>query len=100
TCGATEAMASALLGVVDPGDEVVVLEPFYENYGPDAILCEAKPVFVPLPPDGTIDLDRLAKAFTARTRAIIICTPNNPTGPVLTRAELPAIAPLSHRSAA
>jgi len=60
TCGATEAMASALLGVVDRGDEVVVFEPFYENYGPDAILCDAKPVFVPMPPVGPIDLDRLA----------------------------------------
>jgi len=97
TCGATEAMASALLGVVDPGDEVVVFEPFYENYGPDAILCDAKPVFVPMPPVGPIDLDRLAKAFSAKTRAIILCTPNNPTGRVLTRAELSAIAELCQR---
>ncbi len=97
TCGATEAMASALLGVVDPGDEVVVFEPFYENYGPDAILCDAKPVFVPMPPVGPIDLDRLAKAFSAKTRAIILCTPNNPTGRVLTRAELTAIAELCQR---
>ena len=97
TCGATEAMASALLGIVNPGDEVVVFEPFYENYGPDAILCDAKPVFVPLPADGSIDLDRLAQAFNARTRAIIICTPNNPTGRVLTRAELTAIAELCQR---
>jgi aminotransferase len=97
TCGATEAMASALLGIVDPGDEVVVFEPFYENYGPDAILCDAKPVFVPMPPVGPIDLDRLAKAFSAKTRAIIICTPNNPTGRVLTRAELEAIAELCQR---
>ena len=97
TCGATEAMASALLGIVDPGDEVVVFEPFYENYGPDAILCDAKPVFVPMPPVGPIDLDRLAKAFSAKTRAIILCTPNNPTGRVLTRAELSAIAELCQR---
>ena len=97
TCGATEAMASALLGIVDPGDEVVVFEPFYENYGPDAILCDAKPVFVPMPPVGPIDLDRLAKAFSAKTRAIILCTPNNPTGRVLTRAELEAIAALCQR---
>ena len=97
TCGATEAMASALLGVVDPGDEVVIFEPFYENYGPDAILCDAKPVFVPMPPVGPIDLDRLAKAFSAKTRAIILCTPNNPTGRVLTRAELSAIAELCQR---
>src|SRR6266853_1327153 len=97
TCGATEAMVSALLGIVNPGDEVVVFEPFYENYGPDAILCDAKPVFVPMPADGPIDLDRLAKAFTAKTRAIIVCTPNNPTGRVLTRAELTAIAELCQR---
>ena len=97
TCGATEAMASALLGIINPGDEVVVFEPFYENYGPDAILCGAQPVFVPMPTDGPIDLDRLAKAFTARTRAIIVCTPNNPTGRVLARAELEKIADLCQR---
>ena len=97
TCGATEAMVSALLGIVNPGDEVVVFEPFYENYGPDAILCDAKPVFVPMPAEGPIDLDRLARAFTARTRAIIVCTPNNPTGRVLSRAELTAIAELCRR---
>src|ERR1051325_11176083 len=97
TCGATEAMASSLLGIVDPGDEVVVLEPFYENYGPDAILCDAKPVFVPMPSGESIDLDRLAKAFSAKTKAIIVCTPNNPTGRVLTRAELEAIAELCQR---
>src|SRR5881296_1356399 len=97
TCGATEAMVSALLGIVNPGDEVVVFEPFYENYGPDAILCDAKPVFVPMPAEGPIDLDRLTKAFSARTRAVIICTPNNPTGRVLSRAELTAIAELCQR---
>lgn len=94
TCGATEAMASALLAIVDPGDEVIVFEPFYENYGPDAILCSAKPVFVPLATEGTLDLDRLAAAFSSRTRAIIVCTPNNPSGRVLTRAELEGIAEL------
>jgi aspartate/methionine/tyrosine aminotransferase len=97
TCGATEAMVSALLGIVNPGDEVVVFEPFYENYGPDAILCDARPVFVPMPAAGPIDLERLAKAFTAKTRAIIVCTPNNPTGRVLSRAELAAIAELCQR---
>src|SRR6266849_7055035 len=97
TCGATEAMAASLLGIVNPGDEVVIFEPFYENYGPDAILCDAKPVFVPMPAEGPIDLDRLAKAFTAKTRAIIVCTPNNPTGRVLSRAELTAIAELCQR---
>ena len=94
TCGATEAMASALLATADPGDEVIVMEPFYENYGPDAILCEAQPVFVPLAPGQPLDLDRLAKAFSQRTRAIIVCTPNNPTGRVLSRAELEGIARL------
>src|SRR5881628_501124 len=80
TCGATEAMASALLAIVDPGDEVIVFEPFYENYGPDAILCGAKPVYVPLLAAQELDLDRLAAAFSRHTRAIIVCTPNNPTG--------------------
>jgi len=97
TCGGTEAMASALLAIVDPGDEVIVFEPFYENYGPDAILCGAQPVFVPMPADQELDLDRLAAAFSKRTRAIIVCTPNNPTGRVLTGRELEAIAELCRR---
>ena len=97
TCGATEAMAASLLAVVNPGDEVVVLEPFYENYGPDAILCDARPVFVPLSTTDPLDLDQLAAAFSGRTRAIIVCTPNNPTGRVLTTAELEAIAELCRR---
>jgi len=94
TCGATEAMATALLALVDPGDEVVVMEPFYENYGPDAILCEAKPVYVPLRPGDPLDLERLAAACSSRTRAIVVNTPNNPAGRVLTRAELEGIAAL------
>ena len=97
TCGATEAMAAALLSIVDPGDEVVVFEPFYENYGPDAILCDAKPVFVPMPLQGELDLDRLAGACSQRTRAIVVNTPNNPTGRVLARRELEAIAELCLR---
>jgi aminotransferase len=97
TCGATEAMASALLGIVDPGDEVVVFEPFYENYGPDAILCDARPVFVPMAAGQSLDLDRLGAAFGPKTKAIIVCTPNNPTGHVFTRAELEAIAELCRR---
>jgi aminotransferase len=92
TCGATEAMASTLLALVNPGEEVIVFEPFYENYGPDAILCGAKPVYVPLLPGAPLDLDRLGAAFSKRTRAIIVCTPNNPTGRVLSRGELEAIA--------
>ncbi len=95
TCGSTEAMIAALLAVLDPGDEVVVLEPFYENYGPDAILSGAVPRFVKLrPPAWTFDPAELAAAFSDRTRAIILNTPNNPTGKVLTRAELETIAAL------
>ena len=97
TCGATEAMASALLAVVDPGDEVIVFEPFYENYGPDTILCGARPVYVPIAAAAPLDLDRLAAAFSQRTRAIIVCTPNNPTGRVLSGRELEGIAELCRR---
>jgi aminotransferase len=95
TCGSTEAMIAALLAFLNPGDEVVVFEPFYENYGPDAILSDAVPRFVKLrPPDWSYDPDELARAFSRRTRAIIVNTPNNPTGKVFTRAELAAIAAL------
>ena len=97
TCGATEAMISTLLALVDPGDEVIVFEPFYENYGPDTILADARPVYVPLEPGHPLDLERLAAAFTPRTRAIIVNTPSNPSGRVLTRAELGAIAELCLR---
>jgi len=95
TCGSTEAMISTLLAICDPGDEVIVLEPFYENYGPDAAISGAMPVFVPLrPPSFEFDPDELAKAFTSRTRAIIVNSPNNPTGRVFTRSELETIARL------
>jgi len=98
TCGSTEAMISGMLAVIDPGDEVVVFEPFYENYGPDAILSGATPRYVALrEPDWTFDGSELAAAFNNRTRAIIINTPNNPTGKVFTRAELEAIAELCQR---
>jgi aminotransferase len=97
TCGATEAMISTLLAVVDPGEEVIVFEPFYENYGPDTILADAQPVYLPLEPGRPLDLDRLAAAFSPRTRAIIVNTPSNPSGRVLTRAELGAIAELCQR---
>ncbi len=94
-CGATEAMISTLLGIVNPGDEVVIFEPFYENYGPDAILSGAKPVYVPLkPPNWSFDLDQLSAAFSSRTRAIILNSPNNPTGKVFSREELNLIADL------
>src|SRR3954468_17850205 len=95
TCGATEAMAAVFLALIDPGDEVIVMEPFYENYGPDAILADARPVFVPLErPHWTLDPERLAKAFTKRTKAIVLNTPHNPTGRVFTRAEMTMIAEL------
>jgi aminotransferase len=97
TCGATEAMVAVMLALVDPGDEVIILEPFYENYGPDAILCDAKPVFVPVRQGEGIDLDRLARAFSPATRAIVLNTPNNPTGHVLTRSELEVIGALCRR---
>jgi aspartate/methionine/tyrosine aminotransferase len=94
-CGATESMMAAMLAVVDPGDEVVVFEPFYENYGPDAVLSGAQPRFVQLhEPDWHFDPDELAAAFNDKTRAIIINTPNNPTGKVFTREELAVIANL------
>ncbi len=94
-CGSTEAMMATMLACVDPGDEVVVFEPFYENYGPDAILSGAEPRFVRLhPPDWSFDPDDLRRAFSDRTRAIVINTPNNPTGKVFTRDELQLIADL------
>jgi aminotransferase len=97
-CGSTEAMLSTLLALVDPGDEVVVFEPFYENYGPDAILCGAVPRFVRLrEPDWSFDERELARAFGPRTKAIVLNTPNNPTGKVFTRAELEAVAALCAR---
>jgi len=93
-------MASTLLAIVDPGDEVVVLEPFYENYGPDTAICGAKPVFVPLrAPDYTFDRDELRAAFTPRTKAIIVNTPNNPSGRVFTRDELELIAAIVNATA-
>ena len=94
TCGATEAMVSAMLALVDPGDEVVIMEPFYENYGPDAILCGAVPVFVPTREDGSLDVESTTRAFSSHTRGIILNTPNNPTGHVFTREELETIARL------
>jgi aspartate/methionine/tyrosine aminotransferase len=97
-CGSTEAMISAMLAVINPGDEVVVFEPFYENYGPDAILSGAAPRFVRLQaPDWTFDPAELTAAFGPKTRAIIVNTPNNPTGKVFTRAELEIIRELCLR---
>ncbi|MCH7991438.1 MAG: aminotransferase class I/II-fold pyridoxal phosphate-dependent enzyme [Gemmatimonadetes bacterium] len=93
TCGGTEAMVAVMLAIVDPGDEVIVMEPFYENYGPDTVLCEASPVFVTLEaPDYRLEKAMLEEAVSAKTRAIVINTPNNPTGRVFDREELQAIA--------
>lgn len=94
-CGSTEAMLSTLLAVLDPGDEVVIFEPYYENYGPDSIISGAVPRFVRLrEPDWTFDPAELEAAFNNNTRAIIINTPNNPTGKVFTKEELTVIAKL------
>lgn len=94
-CGSTEAMMSSMLAIINPGDEVVVFEPFYENYGPDAILSGAAPRFVRLrAPDWTFDPDELAAAFGPSTKAIILNTPNNPTGKVFERAEFECIRDL------
>jgi len=98
TCGATEAMAAAMLAVIDPGDEVIVLEPFYENYGPDAIVSSARPVFLPLdPPDYRLDRGRLEAAVSSATKAIVINSPNNPTGRVFDREELGLVAEMCVR---
>lgn len=95
SCGATEAMIAAMLAAVDPGDEVVVFEPFYENYGPDCVLSGAVPRYVALrAPDWSFDADELSAAFTAKTRAIVVNTPHNPTGKVFSRGELELIARL------
>ncbi|HEX3048047.1 MAG TPA: aminotransferase class I/II-fold pyridoxal phosphate-dependent enzyme [Bacillota bacterium] len=94
-CGSTEGMIASLMATINPGDEVIVFEPFYENYGPDAILCGAVPKYVPLkPPEFRLDEAALKAAFTSKTRGIIINAPNNPTGTVFTRQELEAIARL------
>jgi aspartate/methionine/tyrosine aminotransferase len=96
TCGATEGMIAAMLALVDPGEEVIVFEPFYENYGPDAILSGAIPRYVTLhEPDWRIDPDELRAAFGPRTRALILNSPHNPTGKVFSRSELELIATLA-----
>ena len=94
-CGATEGMIASLTGVTNPGDELVVFEPFYENYGPDSVLCGCSRKLVTLrPPDWTFDRDELRRAFSPRTKAIILNSPNNPTGRVFNRDELVFIAGL------
>ena len=94
-CGSTEGMIASLLAITNEGDEIVVFEPFYENYHPDTLLCGASRKLVPLrPPDWTFDREELRRAFSPRTKAIIINTPNNPTGKVFSREELEFIANL------
>ncbi|MCW8131373.1 MAG: aminotransferase class I/II-fold pyridoxal phosphate-dependent enzyme [Planctomycetota bacterium] len=96
TCGSTEAMMAALLATLDPGDEVIVFEPFYENYGPDCILSGASPVYVKLrPPDWSFDREELRRAFGPKTKGIIVNTPHNPTGKVYSREELEFIGQLA-----
>ena len=97
-CGATECMMATMLALVDPGDEVIIFQPFYENYAPDALLTGAQPVWVHLRwPDWEFDRDALAQAFSPRTKAIILNTPNNPTGKVFRRDELEFIAQLCQK---
>lgn len=96
TCGSTEAMITALMTVTNPGEEVVIFSPFYENYGADTILSGAKPVYIPLyPPDYRFDRDELRKAFERKPKALVLCNPSNPSGRVFTREELSFIAGLS-----
>ena len=98
SCGSTEAMIDVLLAVINPGDEVIVFEPFYENYGPDAIISGATPRYVQLcRPEWSFDEKELAAAFNNKTKAIIINTPNNPTGKVFSREELKLIAGLCQK---
>jgi len=95
TCGSTEGMIAAMMATVDPGEEVVIFEPFYENYAPDAILSDATPRYVPLrAPDWSFDEAELRSVFNSKTKAIIVCNPNNPTGKVFTRREMEFIAGL------
>jgi aminotransferase len=98
TCGSTEAMLVALLSLINPGDEVILSQPFYENYWPDCVLTGAMPRFVPVrPPSWKFDFDELAAAFNERTKAIVLCNPNNPTGAVMDRDELEQVAALCRK---
>lgn len=98
TCGSTEAMLVAMLSLINPGDEVILSQPFYENYWPDCVLAGAIPRFFPMrAPDWTFDPDELAAAFNDRTKAIVLCNPNNPTGTVFSRGELEQVAALCRK---
>lgn len=97
-CGSTEAMIASLMAIVNPGEEVIVFEPFYENYGPDTILCGANPRFITLhEPDWHFDEKELLRTFNNKTKAIILNTPNNPTGKVFSREDLQFIADLCQK---
>jgi aminotransferase len=98
TCGSTEAMLVALLSLINPGDETILSQPFYENYWPDCVLAGATPRFVPVrPPGWQFNPDELAAAFNDRTKAIVLCNPNNPTGAVFTRDDLDTVAALCRK---
>jgi aminotransferase len=98
TCGATEAMMASMLTVTNPGDKVIVFSPFYENYGADAILSGAEPIYVPLaPPEFTFNTDELERAFKQKPKALILCNPSNPCGRVFTQDELLVIAALAQK---
>jgi aminotransferase len=98
TCGSTEAMLVALLSLINPGDEVILSQPFYENYWPDCVLAGARPRFVPVrPPHWRFDPDELAAAFNDGTKAIVLCNPNNPTGAVFTPDDLETVAALCRK---
>ena len=98
TCGSTEAMMAAMMSIVNPGDKVAVFSPFYENYGADAILSGAEPIYVPLrPPSFDFDPDELENAFRQGAKALILCNPSNPCGKVFTRQELLCIADLAEK---
>lgn len=98
TCGSTEAMMAAMMSVTDPGDKVIVFSPFYENYGADAILSNAEPIYVPLvPPEFNFDVDVLEAAFKQNPKALILCNPSNPSGKVFTYDELKIIADFAEK---
>ncbi len=98
TCGSTEAMMAAMMSVTNPGDKVIVFSPFYENYGADAVLCGAEPLYVPLvPPKFGFDPDVLEEAFRQKPKAMILCNPSNPCGKVFTKSELEIIAGLAKK---
>lgn len=98
TCGSTEAMMAAMMTVTDPGDKVIVFSPFYENYGADAILSGAEPIYVPLyPPEFDFNPDELETAFKQHPKALILCNPSNPCGKVFTYNELKFIADLAEK---